>query len=209
MPHVVRSARPLILAMLLLAVAGCHRDPPNLYSPGQSIVCFGDSVTAGVGRGRSPAYPDLLARMLGVSVVNAGVPGDTAEQGLARMDTVMRHDPWLVVIEFGGNDILRQVPVDRTEAALSAIVQRVLSAGAVPLLVGVHGPFGGQHEDMFERLSDHYGAPLLPDALPKILVTPALKSDSIHPNGAGYQALANAVAQRIRPWLAARRRAGS
>lgn len=197
------------IVLSALALLACHGEPPNLHSAGRTIVCFGDSVTAGVGRGRGPSYPERLAAELGVPVVNAGVPGDTAEQGLARIDAVMENDPWLVVIEFGGNDILHQIPVSRTETALNGIVERVLDGGAVPLLIGIHGPFGGTHEEMFERIASRYDAPLLPDTLDSILQTPALKSDPIHPNGSGYQDLADAVAERIRPWLEARRKASS
>jgi len=198
-----------VLALLFLTLLGCGHEPPNLHSSGRTIICFGDSVTAGVGRGRTPSYPERLAAALGTPVINAGVPGETAEQGLARVNRVMAQDPWLVIIEFGGNDILRQVPVNRTETALSSLVRRVLDGGAVPLLIGVHGPFGGTHEAMFRRVARRYEVPLLSDALPKILVTPSLKSDPIHPNGAGYQALAEAVAARVRPWLKARRQAAS
>lgn len=209
MPHTARSAIVVLSSAALLLLGGCGHEPPNLRSAGHTIVCFGDSVTAGVGRGKRPAYPEILGQLLASPVINAGVPGDTAEEGLARVDTVLRHDPWLVVIEFGGNDILRQIPVERTESALGAIVERVLSARAVPLLIGVHGPFGGQHKKMFERLSDRYDVPLIADALPKILLNPALKSDSIHPNGEGYDVLAQAVAQRVRPWLETRKRSAS
>lgn len=209
MRHTARGAFAVLWSLALLFLSGCGETPPNLQSTGHTVVCFGDSVTAGVGRGKQPAYPQILGQMLRVPVINAGVPGDTAEQGLARVGSVLSRDPWLVVIEFGGNDILRQIPVERTERALSAIIQRVLGAHAVPLLIGVHGPFGGQHKEMFERLSDRYDVPLIADALPHILLSPELKSDPIHPNGNGYEALAQAVAQRVQPWLAARKRAAS
>jgi acyl-CoA thioesterase-1 len=199
----------LAIALTSLALLACRGAPPNLHSGGRTIVCFGDSITAGVGRGRGPSYPERLAIGLGVPVINAGVPGDTAEEGLVRIDDVLERDPWLVVIEFGGNDILRQVPLDRTETALNHIVERVLNDGAVPLLIGVHGPFGRTHAEMFQRVADRYDVPLLPDVLEKILGSPALKSDRIHPNADGYQVLADAVAARVRPWLKARRRVAS
>jgi lysophospholipase L1-like esterase len=104
---------------------------PNLDSPGRTIVCLGDSITAGVGAGPGEAYPELLAARLGTEVLNAGEPGDTAAQGLARLDDVLAEDPWMVVVELGGNDILRQVPPEQTERSLRRILDRLLAARVV------------------------------------------------------------------------------
>ncbi len=190
----------------LLALAGCGPPVPNLDSNGTRIVCFGDSITAGVGRGDDPAYPELLARELGAEVVNAGVPGDTAAAGLLRIDEALVHDPWVIVVGLGGNDLLRQVPIEDTEAALAAIVERILAAGAVPVLLEVHGPFGGRHRRLFDRLHDRYGAPVVRDVVADVLTDPRLKSDRVHPNGEGYRRIAAAVAETLRPMVAERTR---
>ena len=192
----------LAAACLVLA---CARAVPNLDSPGQTIVCFGDSLTAGVGRGDGASYPEHLARRLDAEVVNAGVPGDTASQALRRIDRVLAADPWLVVIELGGNDILRRVPLETTESALDAILERILEAGVVPLLIEVRGPFGGRHSKLFDRLESRHGVPVIRNVLPKLLLDRRYKSDAIHLNAAGYERLADAVARRIETLM--RRRA--
>ena len=202
-PRLLRSIRTLgtLLAWgSLLLFTACGSEPPNLHSPGTTVVCLGDSITAGVGSG-GVGYPRLLEELLGVPVINHGVPGDTAAAGLARLDRALAEDPWLVIVELGGNDVLRRIPRERTEAALTEIVERVLAAGAVPLLIELDGPFLGGLESVFERLEDEHGVPVLDDVLGEILFDPELKSDSIHPNGAGYRRLAEAVAERVRPWL--------
>lgn len=196
-----------LASMCLLVLAACGTEVPNLDSPGTTIVCLGDSITAGVGSGGA-GYPQHLEELLGVPVIDHGVPGDTAAAGLARLDRALAEDPWLVIVELGGNDVLRRIPRERTEAALAEIVERVLAAGAVPLLIELDGPFLGGLEDVFERLEDEYGVPVLDGVLGEILFDPKLKSDAIHPNGAGYRRLAEAVADRVRPWLRARRAAG-
>jgi acyl-CoA thioesterase-1 len=198
------SWRCWLAAGALLLLAGCGAEVPNLHSPGTTIVCLGDSITAGVGSGGA-GYPERLEELLGVPVVNLGVPGDTAAAGLARVDRAIAEDPWLVIVEFGGNDALRRIPRERTEAALAEIVERVLAAGAVPLLIELDGPFLGGLGDVFEGLEDRYRVPVLEGALGDILFDPALKSDAIHPNGDGYQRLAEEVADRVRPWLRERR----
>ncbi|MBV8200863.1 MAG: arylesterase, partial [Acidobacteria bacterium] len=124
------------LAALLAGAAGCRR-PPNLDSPGSAIVCLGDSITSGVGASEGHAYPDVLAASLGREVINDGVPGDTAADGLGRLPQVLAQDPWLVIVELGGNDILRQVPSERTEEALDGIVRQLLAARVLPVLVAV------------------------------------------------------------------------
>lgn len=195
-----------ITGALILAACGSSL-PPNVDSPGKTIVCLGDSITAGVGSGGLPTFPDDLAHLLGTPVINAGVPGDTAQQGLARIDTVLARQPWLVIIELGGNDLLRHVPAPATEAALRRIVKRVLAAHAVPLLIEIRSPLGGRgFAAMFKHIAADYDAPLIANALPDLEHQLRFKSDAVHLNGAGYRKLAEAVARRVRPWIERRRK---
>lgn len=210
MPRVKPTPTPLLLLLGSLACAACGldvsgSDVPNLDSPGRTIVCLGDSITSGLGAPSGSAYPYLLASRLGVEVVNEGVRGDTAEEGLARVDDALDADPWLVIVELGGNDILQRVPPERTEAALRAILDRLIAARVVPMLVEVDAPFAGQYAEIYERLGDEYDVPVVEDVLGEILRDPALKSDSIHPNAQGHRELAEAVAEAVEPLLEARR----
>src|SRR5215203_2611109 len=198
----MRNALPL-----LLLLAACRPDVPNLDSPGRTIVCLGDSITAGVGSGPGEAYPELLAARLGTEVVNAGVSGETAAEGLARVDQVLAEDPWLVVVELGGNDLLRRVPPEQTEQSLRAILDRLVAARVVPVLVELDAPFGGRYLEIYERLGDEYGIPVVEDAIGEILRDRELKSDSIHPNAEGQKVLAEAIAEEIEPLIKARRKA--
>ena len=204
-PRPADGSRFLALA-LALGAAACGPAAPNLDSPGSTIVCFGDSITAGIGAGPEESYPHRLSAALGVEVRSLGYPGDTAGAAAARLDQVLAQDPWLVIVELGGNDLLQRVPVAATEQALRGIVERLLAARIVPVLVEIEVPvFGGQYGEMFERLGDDYSVPVVDGALRGILTDPALKSDTIHPNAAGYDRLAQAVAAEVRPLLAARR----
>jgi hypothetical protein len=101
--------------------------------------------------------------------------------------------------------------METTEAELAAVIEGVLAARAVPLLVAVDGPFGllgGDWDRIYRRLGERYGVPVAEDALVDVLYDPALKSDTIHPNAAGYRRLADELAERIEPWVAARRAMG-
>lgn len=193
-------------ASLLLFVVGCSPAVPNLDSPGTTIVCLGDSITSGMGAAPGPPYPALLSEKFGVELINAGVPGDTAEDGLARIEEVLALDPWMVIVELGGNDILRRLPPDRTEAALRQILDRLLAARVVPVLVEVEVPFAGRYSEVFERLDDDYDIPIVEGILGDILLDPALKADPIHPNAEGQRALAEGIADVLEPILEARKR---
>jgi acyl-CoA thioesterase-1 len=193
---------------LLLILAGCGvaaDEIPNLDSPGQTIVCLGDSITSGVGATPETAYPSLLTSRLGTDVINHGVPGDTTEEGLARVDDVLAEDPWLVIVELGGNDILNRVPPERTEAALRRIVERLLAANVAVVLIELEVPFAGRYAEIYNRIGDEYDVPVIDDILGEILTDASLKADPIHPNSRGHEVLAAALADELEPILEARR----
>lgn len=192
-------------AILLVAfLVSCGPDVPNLDSPGKTIVVLGDSIASGVGSGPGEAYPDLLATRLGAEVVNAGVSGNTAADGLARLDEVLAEDPWLVIVELGGNDFLRRVPPEETEQTLRQILDRLIAARTVPVLVELDVPFGGRYLEIYDRLGDEYQVPVVEEVLGEVLRDPALKSDTIHPNAAGQKVLAEAILEEIEPLIEAR-----
>ena len=213
MPDVKRLAFPLpLLSLLAGLLAGCDgpapADVPHVGSPGRTIVCLGDSITSGVGASPGPAYPSLLASQLGTEVINLGVPGDTAEGGLARVDQALAADPWLVIVELGGNDVLNRIPPERTEAALRQIVERLHAARVAVVLVELDIPFGGRYAEIYGRLGDEYDIPVLEDTLGEILTDASLKADPIHPNARGHEVLAAAMAEEVEPLIEARREMG-
>ena len=200
-----RVLRSLVLIVPLLGA--CRPDVPNLDSRGRTIVVLGDSIAAGFGSGAGEAFPDLLAEKLGTEVVNAGVSGNTTADGLRRVDEAMDEDPWMVIVELGGNDILRRVPPEQTEANLRRILERVIAGRAVPVLVEIDAPFAGRYREIYERLGDELDVPVVEDVVGEILRDPSLKSDQIHPNAAGQRKLAEGIAEEIQPLLAAHRKA--
>lgn len=192
--------RACLLAPLLFVVACGSPPPPHLDSPGTAVVCFGDSLTAGTGAPPDRGFPEQLAELLGVEVLNLGVPGETAADGLRRVDRLLAEDPWLVIVTLGGNDILRRVPIETTEEALRGLVETLLDHRVLPVLVEVYPPVGGgHHRALFRRLGTDYEIPVVRDAVPRILRDPALRSDPIHPNERGYAELARQVARTVAP----------
>lgn len=175
----------------------------NLHSKGENVICFGDSLTEGVGAGKGEDYPSVLARQLPYPVINEGRRGDTSADGLSRLDhDVLGRSPRLVIVLFGGNDFLRQVPLRETRKNLEEIVQRIQERGAMVVLVGMRlGVFTDEYGPVYKEIAKKHGAFFIPEILKGILSDPRLKSDSIHPNGAGYQLVAERILKQVRPLL--------
>lgn len=167
----------------------------NLDSSGSTIIAFGDSLTAGYGASDGEDYPSRLSARTGQPVVNAGRNGDTTESALSRIDTdVLAANPRLVIVGLGGNDYLRKVPLSQTESNLREIIRRIQSRGAAVILLGYRFPsLSERYGPMYERVAEEEGAFLVPDLLDGILSNPSLRSDAIHPNGAGYEIIAERI----------------
>jgi len=205
-----RCATALALAAVLASCGGDeYRTIRNLASRGTTLVCFGDSLTQGTGAGPGEDYPSLLAAALPIPVVNAGAAGETTADGLRRLERdVLSQDPRLVLIFFGGNDFLRRVPPEQTRRNLEAMVERVQGAGAIVVLVGIKaGLLADETGPLYEAVARDRGILYIPDALGGILSDPRLKSDQVHPNGAGYRRLADRLLARLKPLLEAADRA--
>jgi acyl-CoA thioesterase-1 len=174
------------------------------------IVTFGDSLTQGVAGKSYPAYlQDLLdERGYRYRVDNQGVSGDTTTDGLARIDNVIAAHPDLVILEFGGNDGLRGVPVESTKANLDEMIARLKGAKLRVVLAGItlppnYGPdYVTPFTAMFPELAKKYKLPLMPFLLVHVYRDSNLmQPDGIHPNGNGNKIVAQDVFNLIRPLL--------
>ena len=165
------------------------------------VVAFGDSITEGYGVERGGDYPAQLERALAakgvkVKMVNAGVSGDTTNNALDRVATVIAAKPSLVILEFGGNDGLRGLPPAATRKNLSEVIVRLQQAGARVALIGMTLPrnYGSGYLTKFEAIFTGLAAEhkiTLIDVRGAALqggdVKGLMQADGIHPTGAGYQ----------------------
>jgi acyl-CoA thioesterase-1 len=215
------SRRLLVGILLTLGQIGCGSDtegPPDLTnsprpaSPssesaaGPLVIFLGNSLTAGYGLREDQAFPALWAetfRNAGheVRLVNAGISGDTTAGGLARIDWLLRQEPDVLVLGLGANDGLRGLSLAQTRANLDEIIDRSLAAGARVLLLGMKIPpsYGADYSNAFESLfvdlAESNDVALMPFLLAEIAADPEFnQADGIHPNAAGHQRLAAAVA---------------
>lgn len=201
-----RNGASLILVAGLL-IAGCspQLDVANLDSAGSSIVCFGDSLTQGIGATHGRDYPSVLAKAIGLPIINAGVSGDTTEDGLRRLERdVLTHNPGLVIVAFGANDFASRASTDEIFGRLEEMVRRIQDAGAMVVLVGHNWPsFVGGISVRYEKLAKRRKAALVSDIMREIWSDQSLKSDSIHPNDAGYALMAERIREVVEPLIEA------
>jgi len=164
------------------------------------VVAFGDSITEGYGVARGQDFPAQLERALtakgvNVKIVNAGVSGDTTNNALDRVASIIAAKPSLVLIEFGGNDGLRGFPPEVTRKNLSELIVRLQKAGARVALIGMTLPknYGSGYlrkfEQVYKDLAAEHKVTLIPVAPAAVLggATGLMQPDGIHPTAAGYK----------------------
>lgn len=223
-----------ILAAAALASIGCGKKPSTNEREGKAsgsigeqsappaqapaaqpdarplVVTFGDSLTQGVSGKSYPAFlQDLLDKNgYAYRVDNQGVSGDTTTDGAARIENVIAVKPALVVLEFGGNDGLRGVPVESTKQNLDEMMQQLRQAKIPFVLAGItlppnYGPdYVKPFTAIFPELAKKYKVPFLPFLLIHEYNKPNLmQPDGIHPNEQGNKVVAEDVFELIRPLL--------
>lgn len=184
-------------------MAGCQVPIANRQSTGSTVVCFGDSLTAGYGSTAGNDYPTLLSKKISLPVIHAGVSGNTTRDALARLDNdVLAHDPKLVIITLGANDFFQGIPKAETLANMKKIIERIKKHGAMVVWTEVKmGVLGDPYIDDFTDLANRENIELIPDILGGIIDDPLLRYDQIHPNDEGYQFMAERIYRHIKGLL--------
>lgn len=191
----------LALVLGLFSLCSCQKVPQLAPLPSDAVVlAFGDSITFGTGAAPAESYPSVLEGLIGRRVVNAGVPGELTAEGRERLASVLdEHRPALMLLCLGGNDFLRNQEEVRTAENLRAMVSLARQRGVAVLLIAVPRlGYGLNVPKLYGEIAGEFAMPLEGKALQKVLSTRSLKSDPIHPNGAGYRILGEAVAQTLR-----------
>jgi acyl-CoA thioesterase-1 len=192
--------RLFFLLVLVMAGASARAEAPV-------ILVFGDSISAGYGLARvEQGWVELLRTRLkregyGYQVVNASVSGETTAGGLARLPRALEvHHPRIVILELGGNDGLRALPVTQMRSNFEQMISLSMASGAQVLVLGMRIPpnYGPQYTTQFEAVYGELARadklPLVPFLMDHIALQPALmQADDIHPNAAGQPVLLDNV----------------
>jgi acyl-CoA thioesterase I len=177
------------------------------------IAAFGDSLSAGFGVEPGKSFPDDLQRLLDAAgyryrVMNLGVSGDTTTDGVERLAAVLAIHPAIVILEFGGNDGLRGLPVVSAQKNLAAMVEALQNARVQILLAGMTLPrnYGPEYIQSFEQmyidLSKMYKLARIPFLLEGVGGhTDLIQPDGIHPTAEGAEIVAHNVMKYLQPLL--------
>jgi acyl-CoA thioesterase-1 len=182
----------------------------------QIILFYGNSLTAGYGVEPAQSFPALIGEKidsagLNYKVVNAGLSGETTAGGKSRIGWVMRRPVAVFVLELGGNDGLRGLPLSATRQNLQAIMDTVRrkSPQAIIVLAGMQIPpnmgttYTREFRGLFKELADKNKAVLIPFLLENVGGIAKLNQpDGIHPTPAGHKIVANTVWKILQPVLA-------
>jgi acyl-CoA thioesterase I len=231
-----------ILAVVALSLTGCRTDnatkqseqldsansvpasespsaeapvasPANANDTRPTIVCFGDSLTAGFGTDPGDSYPDYLQHDLDAKgfhyrVVNEGISGNTTKDGVDRLDIILALKPALVIVEFGGNDGLRGLRIEDSRTNLDRIVSTLKASGTHIILAGIslppnYGPdYIQQFTSTYTLLAKKYDVPLLPFLLKGVFGVPGMmQADHTHATAEGNKIVATNLLPYLTPLL--------
>jgi acyl-CoA thioesterase-1 len=180
-------------------LAGCYALPA-MAAGGKTILVLGDSISAEYGLKRGTGWVPLLEKRLaaenmGATVVNASISGETTSGGRSRLPALLqKHKPAILVLELGGNDALRGLPLAMTEENLAHMTQVAQQAGAKVLLVGIQVPpnygadYSSRFAGLYDKVAKRYKAAVVPFMFKGMTdgadPTQMFQADRIHPTAA-------------------------
>jgi len=203
-----------ILSLSLSLSASAEENVQPGQESGPVIIVLGDSLSAAYGMELSQSWPSLLQERLpqngyAYRVFNSSIAGDTTQGGLSRLPRLLkRHQPALVILELGGTDGLRGLPIEVTRANLSSMIEQSQSAGASVILTEMMIPpnygrtYTEKFNEMYTTLAEQYGITLLPFLLQDIALEEGLmQADGIHPTAQAQPLIVEQVWVVLEPLL--------
>ncbi len=202
----VRRVLLVAISFILLSFRLPAASPPVL-------VCYGDSITAGHGLPEGQSFPDALNKLLAArgyhyKVINQGTSGATTKDAVASIQSVLRLHPDVVVVEFGGNDGLRGLPLEQTRRNLDQVISTLQSAHIKVLLAGItlppnYGPdYIRQFDQVFKTLAAEHHTAFVPMIYKDLIhVSGTIQSDGIHPTAKGSRIIATTLLPALEPLL--------
>jgi acyl-CoA thioesterase I len=191
----------IVLAAIAMAWSGGGDDVEKYAAipQGATVLVLGDSLSFGTGAKEGEDYPTHLAKSTGWNIINEGIPGDTSAGGLARLPALLEaHQPKLLIVELGGNDLLRQAPQTEIVHNLKTILSMAKTQGVASVLVAIpeisplKATFGNLTDHpLYESVATETATPLIADVFSDVLSDRKLKSDQIHANARGYRVISD------------------
>lgn len=181
-------------------LSGCSQ--PKRLSPlpiGAKILTFGDSLTYGTGADKGKSYPEILETLTQITAINGSIPGELSAEGLVRLPKALqKHQPDLLVLCHGGNDLLRKKSPATLKQNLIAMINTSRKYNVEVVMIGVPEAklFGGIHP-VYQQVAEQLDVPFESEALGMLLKDNQYKSDYVHLNNKGYHKLAQSIKQLL------------
>ncbi|MGI9289681.1 MAG: arylesterase [Gammaproteobacteria bacterium] len=184
-----------LLCIVVLFISACAEPKLSAVPAGGTILAFGDSLTQGVGARSEESYPTVLEELSGRRVINAGISGETTTQGVTRLPGLLvQHQPDLLILIEGGNDILRNQPTKNIRANLAQMIELANEQGIQVLFLGVpEKSLFSSSAPLYKELATEYDLVFDGELIGSLLRTTSYKSDPIHFNAKGYRAMAESI----------------
>ena len=202
------------LKLALLIILFSFVPYSAIAQSGPAIIVLGDSLSAAYGMEINQSWPSLLQERLkengyAYRVFNSSITGDTTQGGLARLPRLLgKHEPGIVILELGGNDGLRGLPIEVTDQNLSSMIEQSQSAGATVILAEMRIPpnygriYTEKFNSMYTTLTAQYDISMLPFLLQDIALEPGLmQADGIHPTARAQPVILEKVWSILQPFL--------
>lgn len=186
---------PVVVSVVMVVCLSLTPFPARAENESPTILILGDSISAAYNMEISQSWPSLLQDRLqqdgyAYEVFNSSISGETTQGGITRLPRLLeKHQPGIVVIELGGNDGLRGLPIEVTQQNLSSMIELSQQAGARVVLAEMRIPpnYGRSYTEKFNQtytmLEESFGVTLLPFILQDIALEPGMmQADGIHPS---------------------------
>jgi acyl-CoA thioesterase-1 len=209
----VRNSSIVSLGLLLVSLCTALMPISMHAADRPTIVCYGDSITAGYGLEPGQSFPDFLQRNLDklgyhYKVNNRGTSGATTKDAVAGIHAILQVKPEIVVVEFGGNDGLRGLPIEETQHNLGLVLTTLEAAHIKVVFAGITLPpnygqdYIRQFEQVFRLLAAKHRVVFVPMLYKDIVRVPGtIQEDGIHPTAKGAQIIANTLMPYLRQLL--------
>ncbi|MCD6190103.1 MAG: arylesterase [Sulfurimonas sp.] len=193
--------------LIILAIIGLifffKKETPEVIklNPTDKILAFGDSITYGYGESENESYPYLLSQSTNTQVINAGINGDTSQDGLQRLPALLEDNSIkLILLCFGGNDILQNLPLGELKNNLKKMIQLAKAKNVDVILISVPkvSDLGLSSMNLYSTVAEEENIELMDNLLVHILSRSSLKNDYIHPNAKGYRYMADEIFKHLK-----------
>lgn len=200
--HYMKAYQHWLLIICCVGLAACGGSDVK-FKPldgDATVLAFGASLTAGYGVAEKDSYPSVLSKLIGRTVINAGVNGELSADGLSRLPKLLKkYSPALVIISHGGNDILKKKDLAITKKNLIRMIELCRENNAQVLLLGIPTlSMLPKTADFYYEVADEIQVPLDDTTITELETNREYKSDSIHFNVAGYRRMAELIRDFLR-----------